>query len=118
MLKITKNTGSIAKFKETKNKFDGDNMVSSNEVTNQKSSIKKLSKTAKSKNLVQPENQDLSLNSKKRTGLEFFIPRARLTFIKLRQVFIKALIVYYFNLECHRRIKINASRYAIARILS
>ena len=57
--------------------------------------------------------------SKKMVGsLDFFIPGTRPTFTKLRQVFIKALIFYYFDSECHIRIKINILGYAIDRILS
>lgn len=44
-------------------------------------------KTAKSKNMIQPK--------KPRTG--FFTSRAKLNFAKLRQVFINASILYYFD---------------------
>ena len=47
--------------------------------------------------------------------LSFGIKKA---FNHLWQAFIKALILQYFNLECHIQIKTNASCYAIRRVLS
>ena len=35
--------------------------------------------------------------SKKTVGLDFLIPEAKLAFIKLRQMFLKAPILYHFN---------------------
>ena len=53
---------------------------------------KKSRKMFKSKNLFK---------SKKTIESDFLIPKARLTFAKLRQVFVKALIFNYFDLEYH-----------------
>ena len=39
-------------------------------------------------------------------------------FAKLRQVFVKAPILHYFDLERHIRIETDASGYAISAILS
>ena len=64
---------------------------------------KKTQKSSKSKNL---------------SRLDFFTPRARLAFTKLRQAFVKAPILYYFDLECHIRIETDASGYTIGGVLS
>ena len=56
--------------------------------------------------------------SKKIVGfLDFFIPKARLTFTKLRQAFIKAPILH-FNLKRYIRVETNALVYAIGRVFS
>ena len=41
------------------------------------------------------------LSLKKIRSLDFFTFEARQRFTKLRQAFIKALIFYFFDLECH-----------------
>lgn len=51
----------------------------------------KISKLAKLKDLIQSEES--------RVG--FHTSRTRLAFIKLRQVFIEALILHYYNLESY-----------------
>lgn len=53
-----------------------------------------------------------------KTGLDFFIFKVRLAFIKLKQIFIKILIFYYFNLEYYIWTKINISKYVIDEILN
>ena len=71
---------------------------------------KKEQKTSKSKK---------SSKSKKTVGSsDFFTLRAKLKFIKLRQVFLQALIFYHFELEDHIRIEIDVSGYAIGRLFS
>ena len=50
--------------------------------------------------------------------LDFFIFGARLAFTKLRQTFIKALLLYYFDLEYHIRIETDASDYIVSEIFS
>lgn len=47
-----------------------------------------------------------------------FISKASLTFTQLKKIFIKALILYYFNLERYIQIKTNASSYAIGGVLN
>ena len=42
----------------------------------------------------------------------------RKTFNHLKQAFTKGLILQHFDLECHIRIKTNASSYALRRVLS
>ncbi len=48
----------------------------------------------------------------------FLISRAKQIFIKLRQVFIKALILNYLDLECHIQIETDTSSYVISKILN
>lgn len=50
--------------------------------------------------------------------MRFFIPRARLVFAKLRQTFSKALILHYFNPQCHIQIGIEISSYTINKVHS
>ena len=51
-------------------------------------------------------------------GLGFFTPKARLTSTKLKQAFIKPLILYHFHLDCHIYIQSDVLGYAIGEILS
>lgn len=48
----------------------------------------------------------------------FLSSNARQTFTRLRQVFIEALILSYFNLERYIRIETDASSYTIGGVLS
>ena len=64
---------------------------------------KKVQKSSKSKNL---------------SRLDFLTLGARLTFIELRQAFVKASILYHFDPECHIRIGIDVSGYTIGGVLS
>ena len=69
--------------------------------------------------MIKSKNHDFSSNSKNmEVKPSFFTFKARLAFTKLRQIFVKALIFYYFNPKCHIQIEINISKYAINRILS
>ena len=70
---------------------------------------KKSQKMSKSKNLSK---------SKKTVGLKFFTFGAKLVFTKLRQVFVKALILHYFDLERYIRIETDVSSYAIGRVFN
>ena len=57
--------------------------------------------------------------SKKTIGFsDFLISKAKLAFTKLRQAFLKALVLYNFNLERHIRIETNVSGYAINEVFS
>ena len=126
MLKTTESTKSIANIKETEGKAGsnsvvGNNMFSDSEATNQTNSIKgkNQAKTTKSIILVKSKNHDFFLNSRNREARAGFLTlKARLAFIQLRQAFVEALILYYFDLECHIWIKVNASGYAIGSVLS
>ena len=70
---------------------------------------KKVQQTSKSKNLSK---------SKKTVESYFFTSKARLVFIKLRQTFVKALILYYFDSKHYIRVKMDILGYGIGRILS
>ena len=121
MLKITGSIESVANLKETKSKADGNNvvgnsMVDGSEATNQANSTKRKNqaKTTKSKILVKSKNHDFPPNSRnKEAETGFLTPKARLVFTQLRQVFIKASILHYFNTKYYIRIEIKAFRYAI-----
>ena len=49
---------------------------------------------------------------------DFLTSGAKLVFTKLRQAFLKALILYHFNPEGHIRIETDVSGYAIGGVLS
>ena len=86
-----------------RNKLD-DGEVHGGEVENDEVG-KKVQKTSKSKNLF-------------KSILDFLTLGAKLAFIKLRQVFLKAPILYHFDPERYIRIETNASGYAISTIFS
>ena len=71
---------------------------------------KKVQKRTKSKNL--------SKSIKALGRLDFLTPGAKLAFTKLRQAFLKAPILYYFDSERHIRIETDVSGYAIGGVLS
>ena len=73
--------------------------------------------TVKLDNEVGKKVQNLS-KSKKTVGSDFFTPGAKLAFTKLRQTFVKALILYSFDPKCHIRIKMDILGYAISGVLS
>ena len=56
--------------------------------------------------------------SKKMTGLNFFILRAKLTFTKLRQAFVKTPILYNFDPKYHIRVETGALGYVIDGVLN
>ena len=105
--------GSDCKAEHDRNKLDesqlDDNEVDGNEFEDDKIG-KKVQKTSKSKNL--------SKSKKTVRSSDFLIFRAKLAFTKLKQVFFKAPILYYFDLERHIWIKMDILGYAIVRILS
>ena len=59
-----------------------------------------------------------SSKSKKIEKSDFFTFRARLTFTKLRQTFVKTLILHYFDLEHHILVEMDVSGYDIGGIFS
>ena len=89
-----------------------DNIVISNNSGKANETVVKLFKNNKSKNLI------YMLNIEVIEEPIFLIFNAKKTFNNLKQAFIKALIFWYFNLESHVWIKINASSYTINKILS
>ena len=100
------------KKKLDRNEID-DNEVDSGKIDDKIE--KKDQKTSKSKNSF--TFKKLS-KSKKLLRSDFFTPRARLAFTKLRQAFVKALIFYHFDSECHIWVETDASDYVIGRIFS
>ena len=58
------------------------------------------------------------LNIRNMQELIFLTSNAKKIFNYLRQVFIKSLILWYFDPKSHIQIKINASSYAIAWVLT
>lgn len=73
----------------------------------------------KSKNIVMLDFlTKFKLLIKLRSGAYFLIFRARLAFAKLKQIFIKILIFYYFDLKCDIYIKIYILFYIIFRVFS
>ena len=57
-----------------------------------------------------------SKNSSRTTG--YLILETRLAFTSLRKAFTKATIFQHFDPECHIRIEINVSGYAIVKVLN
>ena len=97
-----------SKYKLYGNKIDV-NEVDSNQIGDNEVK-KKCQKTTKSKKLFE--------SKKTITSLDFLTLRARLTFIKLRQVFIKAPIPHHFDQKHHILVKADISGYIIGGILS
>ena len=67
---------------------------------------KKVQKSSKSKNL----------SKKTVRSSDFLTPGAKLAFIKLKQAFLKAPILYHFDLKHYIQIETNVSGYAIGRV--
>lgn len=79
--------------------------------------MRNLSKSKKLKNDKSRNSTYISILGV--TGKSIFLTlNAKQAFNCLRQLFIKALILRNFNLECHILIKINASSYAIGVMFS
>lgn len=73
----------------------------------------------KPKNMVIPDFLVKSkLLIKLSFGAGFLTFRARLTFVNLRQVFIKTSIFYYFDSEYHICVKIDISDYVINSVVN
>ena len=123
MLKTTGSTGSAANPKEPEGEVDGnsvagDSIIGDGEATNP-IKRKNQAKTTKSKILVKSKSHDFPPNSRNReAGTGFFTPEARLAFTQLKQAFVKAPILHYFDPESHIRIETDATGYAIGGILN
>ena len=91
----------------------------------------KSSKSQKSKSEKTSKSQNSAKSGKKSSksgnstnfdamedGPKFLTPDARIAFNHLRLAFTEALILQYFDSECHIRIETNASSYAIGGVLS
>ena len=59
-----------------------------------------------------------NLSKSKKTELGFLTSGARKAFTKLRQAFVKALILHHFDPERHFRVETNVSGYTIVGVLS
>lgn len=72
--------------------------------------------------MVRLKNYDFSFKSKNIElsvfGLRFFIPKVKLKFTKVKQVFIEVLILYYFDPESHTLKKIDAYNDIIDKVLN
>ena len=64
------------------------------------------------------QSKKLSKFKKTVRSLDFFTPETKLVSIKLKQVFVKAPILYYFDPERYIWIKTDILRYIISEILS
>ena len=104
---------SDSRARRSQSKIDGSGMddveVDSNEVEVDEFG-KKVQKLSKSKNLSKPKKTVRSL--------DFFTFGTKLVFTKLRQAFIKALILHQFNSEHHIRVETDASGYIIDGVFS
>ena len=120
MLKTIGSTGSIASPKETESGVGGDSVVDvvgGGEATNPIKG-KNLAKTTKSKILVKFKNHDFFKSRPEKAETGFFTTEARLAFTQLRQAFVKAPILYYFDPKSHIWIETDALGYAIGGVLS
>lgn len=69
--------------------------------------------------MIKFKNGDFFLQFKNiKAELGFLTLKVRQKFIKLREVFVKAPVFYYFNPEYYIKIEIDISRYIMSRILS
>ena len=65
------------------------------------------------------ETNRRSPNSKNTNGARGYLTlKAKLAFTQLKKAFTKAPIFRHFDLECHMRIEIDASSYAIGKVFS
>ena len=78
--------------------------------------MSKSKKSTKSKNLI--KSKKLSKSKKTVELLDFLIPKARLAFTKLKQVFVKALIFYHFDSEYYIQVETDVPGYAIVGVFS
>ena len=79
-----------------------------------KANDRNLSKSKKSKNAKSGKQTRIGATRKP----TFLTLGAREAFNQLKQVFTKAPTLWHFDLECHIRIEIDASGYAIGGVLS
>ena len=121
MLKTTESTRLAANLKETEGEVGGDsvvgNLIGGGEATNPTKG-KNQAKTTKSKILVKSKNHNFPKSRTEEAGTGFLIPKAKLAFTQLKQTFVKAPILHYFDLESHIQIETDTSSYAIGGVLS
>lgn len=80
--------------------------------------VKSLPKVEKSKNAAKFKKPELGKTIDKVSGIDFLILEAKTAFLHLQTAFIKALVLYYFDLKSHIRIQTNTFGYVIGKILS
>ena len=91
-------------------KLDSRDEISNNKVNSNKIGEDKI---------IEEKNHQKTSKFKKTVRFsDFFTPKARLAFTKLRQVFVKVSIFYYFDPKYYIWIKMDALGYTIDRILS
>ena len=120
MLKISESIVSITQLGEGKSWFGDDNRARCNrrcKLDKSEISDGEIGGGEIEDNEVKKKGQTIC-KSKNTIKSEFFILRARLMFIELRQVFVKAPIFHYFNLKCYIWIETDISGYAIDEVLS
>ena len=121
MLKITGSIGSATNPEETEGEVGGNSVVSDlvggGEATNLIKG-KNWAKTTKSKIMITSKNHDFPKSRTKKAGPGFFTPKIRLAFTLLKQVFIEAPILHYFDPESYIQIEIDVSGYAIGGLLN
>ena len=88
-----------------------------------KSGQLKSKKTSKSRNLAKSEKKlsksgNLTNFDTIEVWPKFIIPDARTAFNRLQLAFTESLILWHFDLECYIGIEIDASSYAISKVLS
>ena len=106
--------GSNSRARHDKNKLDKSKLdgsgISHNEVDDKgDNEVRK-----KGRNLSKSKN----LSKFKKTELGFLIFGARMAFTQLRQAFIKAPILYYFNPKYYIWVETDVSNYAIGKVFS
>ena len=98
-----------------KNELDNKDEINDSKIDGNKIKDKKI----KNNKFVKKKNYQRISKSKKTVGFSnFFTTGTRLVFTKLRQVFVKVLILYYFDPKRHIQIKTYDSSYAIGRVFS
>ena len=96
-------------------RVDDDEVVSTSGIAQAKSD-RSVGEQDASRELTKSKNKTKSGHLGNSNNIEkpkFSIFGARKAFNHLKQTFIEALIFHHFDLECHIRIEINASNYAI-----
>lgn len=94
-----------------KKRENRDELVDKSEIDNNEVGGDKIDNDVK-------KNQKMSKSKKMIESSDFFIFRAKLVFTKLKQVFFKTPIFYYFDSKYHIRIATDILGYAISRLLS
>lgn len=64
------------------------------------------------------DDDDDNMTIKKSSDTRFFIPKTKIAFLKLRKIFTKTPILYYFEPDWYIQIETNTFRYAIREFFS